>query len=105
MSLKRAIVDTSSSSEIPDEPFEEREPPGLDAIADARPIHLASDQPGLLELFEMSGDGRLRVGKFLDQFADYEGWREYLYREGAKRRDAFGFFISEEPPERRDPSG
>jgi predicted DCC family thiol-disulfide oxidoreductase YuxK len=43
--------------------------------------------------------------EFLDQFADYEGWREYLYREGAKRRDAFGFFISEEPPERRDPSG
>jgi len=42
--------------------------------------------------------------EFLDQFSDYEGWREYLYREGVKRRNVFGFFISGEPPERRDPS-
>jgi predicted DCC family thiol-disulfide oxidoreductase YuxK len=40
---------------------------------------------------------------FLNQFGDYEHYRERAYREAADRRDAWGFFISEEPPARREP--
>jgi predicted DCC family thiol-disulfide oxidoreductase YuxK len=40
---------------------------------------------------------------FLNNFSDYADYRERAYRKAADRRDAWGFFISEEPPARRDP--
>lgn len=43
------------------------------------------------------------VPKFFRQFTDYPTYRERLYREAAERRDAWGFFVSEEPPARREP--
>lgn len=43
------------------------------------------------------------VTTFLHQFTDYPDYRERLYRAAADRRDVWGFFISDEPPSRRDP--
>jgi predicted DCC family thiol-disulfide oxidoreductase YuxK len=40
---------------------------------------------------------------FLNQTADYGPLREKLYRAAADRRSLWGEFVSEEPPERREP--
>ncbi|WP_276259814.1 DCC1-like thiol-disulfide oxidoreductase family protein [Haloglomus litoreum] len=40
---------------------------------------------------------------FLNQTADYGPLRERLYRAAADRRAWWGRFVSEEPPERREP--
>jgi predicted DCC family thiol-disulfide oxidoreductase YuxK len=40
---------------------------------------------------------------FLNQTADYGPVRERLYRAAADRRALWGQFVSEEPPERREP--
>jgi len=39
----------------------------------------------------------------LNQFTDYEYYRERAYREAADRRNTWGLFVSGEPPARRDP--
>lgn len=41
--------------------------------------------------------------EFLNQFADYEKYRELAYHEAADRRDVWGFFVSSDPPTRREP--
>lgn len=92
---------------------------GFSALTDAERDRLPEDYEDCAHL--LTGDevyscgaaieeGLVRAGvlpedvpQFFHQFTDYPTYRERLYREAADRRDVWGFFVSEEPPERRDP--
>lgn len=59
----------------------------------------AAIEEGLRDAGLVSGD----VFDFLNQFSDYADYRELVYHEAADRRDVWGFFLSDEPPRRREP--